>query len=96
MEIKVCRDAALAVPAFTIASSPVNKTKGPNSILVRIQEIPEPLYPPTLEKYHAAMLVALRGKCLEVSQNKMENGNVGFTDCVSALMYALRVFSFGP
>jgi len=50
LEIKVCHDAALAIPAFTLASSPVNKTKDPNLILMRIQEIPEPLYPPTLEK----------------------------------------------
>lgn len=46
----VCRDAALAIPAFTLASSPLNKTKDADHILVRIQEIPEFLYPPTLEK----------------------------------------------
>jgi len=47
-------------------------------------------------QYQAAMQVALQGNCLEGSQNKMENGNVAFTDCVSALMYALQLFSFGP
>lgn len=57
LELKVCRDAALVIPAFTIASSPVNKTKDPHSILVRIQEIPEPLYPPTLEKVYTTILL---------------------------------------
>lgn len=47
-------------------------------------------------QYHAAMLVALRSNCLDTSQEKMENGNVAFTNCVNALMYALRLFSFGP
>lgn len=50
LELQVCRDAALAIPAFTLASSPLNKTKDSKAILLRIQEIPEPLYPPTLEK----------------------------------------------
>nr|XP_024373059.1 protein CASC1-like isoform X2 [Physcomitrium patens] len=136
LELQVCRDAALAIPAFTLASSPLNKTKDSKAILLRIQEIPEPLYPPTLEKskvvktiyytpkgstlidhsdklpgykevleaaladkyakYHSALLVTLRGNCFESSQNKMDNGNVAFTECVSALMYALRLFTFGP
>lgn len=47
-------------------------------------------------KYHSALLVTLRGNCFESSQNKMDNGNVAFTECVSALMYALRLFTFGP
>ena len=135
LEKIVCRDMALAVPAFTIASSsPWNNQNGRDVCVVRIQEIPDTECPPTLEKskvvksmvyklkgcnlldysdknadypdrltaivedklavYHAGILITLQGNCLPTSQQKMDSGNVSFTECVNALAYALRLFSF--
>jgi len=41
---------ALAIPAFTLASSSLNAKAAKDICVMRIQEIPEPLYPPTFEK----------------------------------------------
>jgi hypothetical protein len=50
----------------------------------------------TLLQYHASVLVSLQGVCSEESRNKMDVGNVAFTECVKDIAYALRLFSFGP
>ncbi|CAM6047161.1 unnamed protein product [Sphagnum compactum] len=132
----VCGDLALTVPAFRLASSDFNKIQGSGVCVARLQEIPEALWPPSLEKskvvktmiykpkgvtlldysdklkdyperlstliaeklatYHASVLVSLQGVCSEESQNKMDVGNVAFTECVKDIAYALRLFSFGP
>jgi cancer susceptibility candidate protein 1 len=41
---------ALAIPSFTLASSSLNAKAAKDICVMRIQEIPEPLYPPTFEK----------------------------------------------
>ncbi len=50
MEKYICQDMALAIPAFTLASSSLNAKAAKDICVMRIQEIPEPLYPPTFEK----------------------------------------------
>ncbi len=40
--------------------------------------------------------MSLQGVCSEESRNKMNVGNVAFTECVKDIAYALRLFSFGP
>ncbi|KAH9540161.1 hypothetical protein CY35_15G096400 [Sphagnum magellanicum] len=73
LEKYICQDMALAIPAFTLASSSLNAKAAKDICVMRIQEIPEPLYPPTFEKSKVVktLVYTLKGNALLDHSDKL-------------------------
>ncbi|CAM6063179.1 unnamed protein product [Sphagnum tenellum] len=73
LEKYICQDMALAIPAFTLASSSLNAKAAKDICVMRIQEIPEPLYPPTFEKSKVVktLVYRLKGNALLDHSDKL-------------------------